>query len=147
MRQPARIAVIAGILLIPFTPTPLSARISHGPDPFQGGRAGSATVRDTSSVAGVVVPVMPRVVTVRKTGTGKVAETTALPDGPGGSTGPVLAEAARFRSRSVAVLRSTQHNANWMVRLVHRKHGPGVLEILPPPYCTTGTDCGSSGGG
>ena len=133
MRQPARIAVIAGILLIPFTPTPLSARISHGPDPFHGGRAGSAAVRDSSSVSEALVPVMPRVVTVRKTGTGKVAETTALPDGPGGSAGPVLAEAARFRSRSVAVLRSTQHNANWMVRLVHRKHGPGVLEILPPP--------------
>jgi hypothetical protein len=90
-------------------------------------------LQDPATRSIVPVAVSPRVMTLRTTSNGRVAEATEAPAGPGGSVGEVFARARKFHAHSFAVVGSETRNRNWMVRVLRRESGRRRLQLQDLP--------------
>lgn len=85
----------------------------------------------SGAAAGLALPA--RITALRQGKKGRSLEVLRAPDGPGGTTGPPMARAAREKARSLAAVRSVSRNLNWLAGVVRPRRGPRKARLLALP--------------
>ncbi|HXI03206.1 MAG TPA: hypothetical protein VNI57_08505 [Candidatus Saccharimonadales bacterium] len=90
-------------------------------------------ITDPNTLTIAPIPLLPRVVALRKAGQSRIAETSGPPDQMGGTTGSALAFFKKYQAKSLATVKSVSRDRNWLVGYIKHKSSPGKLLLSALP--------------